>query len=143
MNKLIDCNLRTLGMIFLSCLLIVPVSFVSLDSSVEAKGKKVSCGKNANGYVCYKLDYYITPSQTKALSKQTKKLQTASAISQFIGLTGLGPGIVTLSFGSAVTANQVFIDAAKQGKGVQVSYVNHQSVSTPDSYNTNGSYTIK
>lgn len=135
-------NLLTkIGMVLAAFVIVVPTAAATTQNNVaDAKSKKVNCG---NGYTCHKLTYYITPAKTKQLAKQTKKLQTPAAISNFIGLAGFGPGVVGLGFGSAVSANQVFIDAAKQGKGVEVSYINHQSVSTADSYNTNGTHKIK
>jgi len=134
-----------IGISLLAILMLVPAISVANNNNVaDAKaGKKVSCGKNGQGQICYKLSYYITPAQTKKLAQTKKELDTPAAIANFVGLAGFGPGVVALGFGSAVNANQVFVDAAKQGKGVQVSYINHQSVSTAHSYNTNGHYKIK
>ena len=127
-------------MVLAAFVIVLPTVTTTSQNIADAKAKKVKC--NGPG-TCTKMSYYISPSKTKKLAKQTKELQTPAAIASFIGLAGVGTGIVTLVFGSAVTANQVFKDAAKQGKGVQLSYINHQNPSTSDSYNTNAKYTIK
>ena len=41
----------------------------------------------------------------------------------FAAFIGLTPGIIPLVFGSSVSANQVFINTAKKGKGVQLNYI--------------------
>lgn len=127
-------------MVLAAFVIVLPTVTTTSQNIADAKAKKVKC--NGPG-TCTKMSYYISPSKTKKLAKQTKELQTPAAIASFIGLAGVGTGIVTLVFGSAVTANQVFKDAAKQGKGVQLSYINHQNPSTSDSYNTNAKYKIK
>ncbi|WP_241153457.1 hypothetical protein [Enterococcus mediterraneensis] len=66
------------------------------------------------------MSYYISPAKVKSLSSQTKKLNTVNVFAAFIGLT---PGIIPLVFGSSVSANQVFINTAKKGKGVQLNYI--------------------
>ncbi|MGC3362722.1 hypothetical protein ACPTGY_14985, partial [Enterococcus faecalis] len=70
-------------------------------------------------------------------------LDTISAITNFIGLSGVTPGIVALVFGSAVDANKVFVDAANKGKGVQLNYIAHFSNTTSYTYNSNQNYVIK
>ncbi|ENZ3798816.1 hypothetical protein ACGJCC_002899 [Listeria monocytogenes] len=89
------------------------------------------------------MSYYVTPAKCKSLSSQTKKLNTVSAIAGFIGLTGLTAGIVAMVFGSAVDANQVFVNAAKKGKGVQLNYIAHFSNISTDTYSTDQNYVIK
>ncbi|WP_438845068.1 MULTISPECIES: bacteriocin 51 precursor BacA [unclassified Enterococcus] len=112
-------------------------------NDVTAEAASTRYKHNHTSYTCYKMSYYVTPAKCKSLSSQTKKLNTISAITNFIGLTGLTPGIVSLVFGSAVDANQVFVNAAKRGKGVQLTYIAHFSNISTDTYSTNHNYVIK
>lgn len=129
----------------LAAFLLVTLMFGAVSTSfaptVGAASSKYT--HNHNGYTCYKMNYYVTPAKTKALAKQTKKLNSVSLIANFIGLSGLTPGIVSLVFGSAVSANNVFVKAAAKGKGVQMSYIAHFSNTTTDTYSSNTSYVIK
>lgn len=117
---------------------VVSTSFAPTVGATSAKYTH-----NHNGYTCYKMSYYVTRAKTKDLANQTKKLNTVSLIANFIGLSGLTAGIVSLVFGSAVSANNVFVKAASQGKGVQMTYIAHFSNTTTDTYSTNQSYVIK
>lgn len=117
---------------------IVSTSFAPTVGATSAKYTH-----NHNGYTCYKMSYYITRTKCKDLAKQTNKLNTVALIANFIGLTGLTAGIVSLVFGSAVSANNVFVKAASQGKGVQMSYIAHFSNTTTDTYSTNQNYVVK
>ena len=116
-------------------------SFSFFVKPVEAASTKYN--HNHTSYTCYKMSYYVTPAKCKSLSSQTKKLNTVSAIAGFIGLTGLTAGIISMVFGSAVDANQVFVNAAKKGKGVQLNYIAYFSNISTDTYSTDQNYVIK
>lgn len=128
--------------IIIASVLAITLSISATPLTAEAaSGTKYK--HNDIGFTCYKMSYYISPSKTKQLKKQTKKLNTISVITNFIGLSGLTAGIVSLAFGSAVSANQVFIKAANKNKGVQISYIAHFSNSSSYSYSSNMKYVIK
>lgn len=124
-------------------ILIVPTANLVADNTQTANAKSIKMKKCIAGYTCYKMNYYITPAKTKSLAKQTKKLNNVQAITNFIGLAGLNAGILSLTFGTAVDANNVFKSAAKKGKGVQVSYIHYASNTTTVNYNRNAKYVIK
>lgn len=117
------------------------IALVANTTTVEASSS--SYRHNHAGYRCYRMSYYVSPAKCKQLSRQTGKLKTVSAISNFIGLSGLTPGIVSLVFGSAVNANNVFVTAARRGKGVQLNYIAHFSNTTTYNYSSNQNYVIK
>ncbi|MBK2002715.1 hypothetical protein JI641_06895 [Listeria ivanovii subsp. londoniensis] len=128
-------------LLFIASVLAITFSISAIPLDAEAAGTKYK--HNDTGFTCYKMSYYISPSKTKKLKKQTKKLNSISVITNFIGLSGLTPGVVSLAFGSAVSANQVFIKAANKNKGVQISYNVHFSNYTTYSYMSNVKYIIK
>ncbi|MBC6133960.1 hypothetical protein HB825_03820 [Listeria booriae] len=119
----------------------ISISAVPLATDAASAGTKYT--HNHVAYTCYKMSYYISPAQTKKLKAQTKKLNTLSSITNFIGLSGFTVGVASLAFGSAVSANQVFVSAANKNKGVQVTYIAHFSNVTTDSYMSDAKYVIK
>ncbi|WP_059141418.1 bacteriocin 51 precursor BacA [Paenilisteria newyorkensis] len=119
----------------------ISISAIPLATDAASAGTKYT--HNHVGYTCYKMSYYISPSQAKKVKAQTKKLNTISSITNFIGLSGFTAGVASLAFGSAVSANQVFVNAANKNKGVQVTYISHFSNYTTDSYMSNAKYVIK
>lgn len=116
---------------------------VLLTNNANVEAASSSYKHNHAGYRCYKMSYYVSPSKCKQLARQTNKLNTVSAIANFIGLSGLTPGIISLVFGSAVSANNVFVTAARRGKGVQLNYIAHFSNTTTYNYSSNQNYVIK
>lgn len=111
--------------------------------SQPAEAASTKYNHKHTGYTCYKLSYYVTPAKCKALKKQTKQLDKLSLISDAIGLSGLTADILALVFGSAVSANAIFVKAANQGKGVQLNYISHFSNLTTDVYSSDQKYVIK
>lgn len=75
--------------------------------------------------------------------KNYNKLKTPAQIASFIPIGGVGTWVITNAFSSAVDAMNVFVRAANQGKGVQLTYNAHFSNTTSYQYNDYARYVIK
>ncbi|HAP8793066.1 hypothetical protein, partial [Enterococcus faecium] len=93
----------------------------------SARGIKVEAASsrynhNHRGFTCYKMNYYVTNKMCRDLKKNYNKLKTPAQIASFIPIGGVGTWVITNAFSSAVDAMNVFVRAANQGKGVQLTY---------------------
>ncbi|NEY21734.1 hypothetical protein G4D61_17615 [Bacillus ginsengihumi] len=97
------------------------------------------------GYTCYKITSYMSPSKVKKIAKQANQISTASDWAAALGGSYKGwIGALSYVYGQSVKAQmKPFLSAAKKGKGVEYSYINHTSNYTTDSYNTNKTFKIK
>nr|WP_227631080.1 hypothetical protein [Klebsiella pneumoniae] len=75
------------------------------------------------------MNYYVTNKMCRDLKKNYNKLKTPAQIASFIPIGGVGTWVITNAFSSAVDAMNVFVRAANQGKGVQLTYNAHFSLS--------------
>lgn len=108
---------------------------------VEAASTKYT--HNHNGFTCYKMSYYVTNKMCKDLKKNYKKLKTPASIADNIPIGGVGTWIITKAFSSSVEALKIFVKAADQGKGVQLTYNAHFSNTTTYQYSDYARYSIK
>lgn len=136
-------KLKKITISFLT-LLMIPVGIFNNNIPI-ASAASSACPIEAevNGYSCTQFNYYISPSKVSQIASQTETLQSFSLLANFIGLSGLTAGYLSIVFGSAVAANTTFVQAANQGAGVQVSYRAFISLTTTDIYTTNVSYSIQ
>ncbi|WP_282919756.1 hypothetical protein [Ignavigranum ruoffiae] len=121
-------------------------SFLSVDANIKkANAVATGCPQSAqiNGYSCTQFNYYVSPTKTKQLAQQTEQLNSVSLIANFIGLTGVTPGIVAMVFGSAVSANNIFVEASKLGLGVRMKYKAYIGLTTSDTFNSDINYSIE
>ncbi|WP_457923120.1 bacteriocin 51 precursor BacA [Enterococcus faecalis] len=95
------------------------------------------------GYDTYRITSYVTPEKTKAMAKQNEELSTLSAIVNFLGLTDFNLGVAAMAFSSANDAMSIFVEAAKQNKGVELTYDAHFGQATSDTYYSNFKYVYK
>ena len=114
----------------------------------SARGIKVEAASsrynhNHRGFTCYKMNYYVTNKMCRDLKKNYNKLKTPAQIASFIHIGGVGTWVITNAFSSAVDAMNVFVRAANQGKGVQLTYNAHFSNTTSYQYNDYARYVIK
>ena len=137
------CKKKVFNVVSIIALVFSTSYSVGLLNPSQVEAASTVYRHNHAGYRCYRMSYYVSPAKCKQISRQTNKLNTVSAIANFIGLAGLTPGIVALVFGSAVNANNVFVTAARQGKGVQLNYIAHFSNTTTYNYSSNQNYVIK
>ncbi|WP_061574555.1 hypothetical protein [Heyndrickxia coagulans] len=128
--------------VFLAAMMLVSIIVLNPSSS-EAAATKYH--HNHPGYTCYKITSYMPPSEVKKIAKQAKKITKASdLVGTFGGAYKGWVGALSFIYGANVKAQmKPFLKAAKQGKGVEYSYINHTSNSTTDSYNTNKTFKIK
>ncbi|WP_129691901.1 hypothetical protein [Gottfriedia acidiceleris] len=100
---------------------------------------------NHTGYTCFKMSSYMSASEVSKLAKQANSIGSATELAAALGGAYKG-WIAPLAFvyGKNVKAQmKPFTDASKAGKGIEYSYINHTSVYTTDSYNTNEAFKIK
>ncbi|MGH1841464.1 bacteriocin 51 precursor BacA [Enterococcus gallinarum] len=120
----------------------VPLNVFPFDSAkVEAASTKYN--HKHTGYTCYKMNYYVTNKMCKDLKRNYNQLKTPAQIAGYIPIGGLGTAVITNTFSSAVDALNVFVRAANQGKGVQITCNSHFSNTTSYQYSDNFSYKIK
>lgn len=138
-NKLFS----TVTIVFLG-MLIFSAAFgpTPLLGYVNAEAESVKIDGPA-GYDTYRITSYVTPEKTKAMAKQNQELSTLSAIVNFLGLTSFNIGVAAMAFSSANDAMSIFIEAANQNKGVELTYDAHFGQITSDTYYSNFKYVYK
>lgn len=98
-----------------------------------------------NGYKCYRIKTYMPASKVKQIAKQANKISTASNWVGALGGSYKGwIGGLAFVYGQNVQAQMTpFKNAAKNNKGLEYSYIYHDSVSSTASYSTNYSFKMR
>jgi len=97
---------------------------------------------NHDGYSCYKISQKMTPKEVKDIAKNSRNITNVTELSGILGgmYKGWIGGLIELYGWNVSNQLAPFRAAAKKGKGLQYSYINHSSNFTTDSYNTNETF---
>ncbi|ADA64436.1 hypothetical protein LMG9449_0559 [Lactococcus lactis subsp. lactis] len=120
-------------------------TYVPGFSPKKVSAASISYNHNHAGYKCYKITTYMPASKVKTLVSQGNKITNATNWAAALGGAYKGwIGALSFVYGQNVQAQLApFRAAAKKSKGVEYSYIYHDSLYTTASYSSNYSFTAK
>lgn len=144
-------------LMILSQLAVMPVSTVHASANekkviqnsksvLSRSGKPHATWKrynhNHNGFQCYKITQKMSAKEVANIARNAKNIKNVTDIGSIIGgmHSGWVSGLIALYGWNVKNQLAPFTAAAKKGKGLQYSYINHSSSTTTISYNTNDKF---
>ncbi|MBC6343157.1 hypothetical protein ERK18_09160 [Lactobacillus kimbladii] len=118
------------------------IGSVNVTKVYAAKAKRITWSRyyhRHDSYTCYKIKQRMSPKEVKQIANNSKGIKNVTDIAGILGgaYKGWVGGLIGLYGWNASNQLAPFRAAAKKGKGLQYSYINHSSNITTDSYNTN------
>jgi len=142
MKKLRKFILKLLAVMFL----VGPVSEITGSMNVNkvyaAKAKRITWSRyyhRHDNFTCYKIKQRMSPKEVKQIANNSKGIKNVTDIAGILGgaYKGWVGALIEIYGWNASNQLAPFRAAAKKGKGLQYSYINHSSNVTTVSYNTN------